>query len=131
MDTDFLRSPGTTLLPYVYYAKTGTPFHSSPLSFPFHITTKRLNASELAPRGLPLLFFHAPGTLSDEEGMTYRIEPRGILAIFLFFLGEEDFACTRMPIPIRYNLDVNAVLRHHPLSIDAVIGHRHYFVGRW
>ena len=86
MDTDFLRSPGTTFLPYVYYAKTGTPFHSSPLSFPFHITTKRLNASELAPRGHPLLFYHAPGTLSDEEGMTYRMEPRGILAIFMFFL---------------------------------------------
>lgn len=86
MDTDFLGTPGTTFLPYVYYAKTGTPFHSSPLSFPFHITTKRLNASELAPRGLLQLFFHAPGAPFDEEGMTYRIEPRGILAIFLFFL---------------------------------------------
>lgn len=83
MDTDFLRSPGTTLLPYVYYAKTGTPFHSSPLSFPFHITTKRLNASELTQKGLLLHFFHAPGTLSDEENMTYRIEPRGTFAISL------------------------------------------------
>lgn len=75
MDTDFLRSPGTTFLPYAYYAKTGTPFHSSPLSFLFHLTTKRLNASELAPRGLLQHFFHAPGMHFDEENMTYRIEP--------------------------------------------------------